>query len=154
MGCEMSMGRHPFREPLMVANSERKMALSRYCTLRNIANPKVAPRLYNMVPSLRAFVEQLLCKLPDLRLGAHGGVEAVMKHSFFGGVDWKIVSAKKSPSPLWTAQVWHGNTDVSAFDEMFTKEPPVDSVADESANPPASNAMFKYTFSNFAFDIT
>ena len=37
---------------------------------------------------------------------------------------------------------------------MFTKEDPVDSVADESANPDTSNAMFKYTFSNFAFDMT
>lgn len=152
--CEMSMGRHPFREPHIVANSERKVALSRYCTLRNIANPNVPPRLYTMAPSLRAFVQQLLCKVPKLRLGARGGVEAVMKNSFFSGVDWKTVYAKEETSPLWTAQVWHGNADVSAFDEMFTKEAPVDSVTDDVANSTASSGVFKYTFSNFAFDIT
>ena len=100
----------------------------------NIANPKVPPRLYNMVPSLRAFVQQLLCKVPEMRLGgewclrglcrlaggngadfnnpdisfemkifaracdgcspttALGGVEAVMKDSFFSDVDWKVLS--------------------------------------------------------------
>lgn len=152
--CEMSMGRHPFREPHIVANSERKVALSRYCTLRNIANPNVPPRLYTMAPLLRAFVQQLLCKVPKLRLGARGGVEAVMKDSFFSGVDWKAVYAKQATSVLWTAQVWHGNADVSAFDEMFTKEAPVDSVTDDVANSTASSGVFKYTFSNFAFDIT
>ena len=42
----------------------------------------------------------------------------------------------------------------SSFDEIFTDEAPVDSVVDESANATASNVMFKYTFSNFAFDRT
>ena len=160
----------------MIANSERKIALSQYCTLRferrrvhckhpmhwdylqsicsNIANPKVPPQLYNMAHSLRSFVQQLLCKVPDVRLGgewwvalasrrgkdwgwqdrmeytqrsirafassgfwlsldylrystwweivawlsrvmwvliaARGGVEEVMKDSFFSGVDWKV----------------------------------------------------------------
>ena len=37
---------------------------------------------------------------------------------------------------------------------MFTKEAPVDSVTDDVANSTASSGVFKYTFSNFAFDIT
>ena len=32
--CEMSTGRHPFRQPHMIVNSERTLALSQYCTLR------------------------------------------------------------------------------------------------------------------------
>ena len=42
----------------------------------------------------------------------------------------------------------------SAFDEMFTKEAPVDSVTEDVANSTASSGVFKYTFSKFAFDIT
>ena len=49
----MSMGRHPFREPHIVANSERKVALSRYCTLRYVQDeaPTNHPPSFSLLSS-------------------------------------------------------------------------------------------------------
>jgi len=69
-----------------------------------------------------------------------------MKDSFFSGVDWKVVLNKNTPSPLWKPQLWRGSTDISAFDETFTKEAPVDSVDDEFSDPATSTVFRNFSF--------
>lgn len=44
-------------------------------------------------------VQKLTVMKEDCRLGAKGGVEAIMKHKFFDGVDWEAIKNKKAPSP-------------------------------------------------------
>lgn len=47
----------------------------------------------------RSFISALLQRNPEQRLG-HGGIQEVMHHRFFDGVDWEAVESHRTPLPL------------------------------------------------------
>jgi serine/threonine protein kinase len=77
--------------------------------LRNMerGRPSYPARMSSAARSLIARVSprQLLCKEPDMRLGA-GGAEEIKSHQFFAGVDWEVVQGKglKPPAPAHFTQ--------------------------------------------------
>ena len=67
----------------------------------------------------------LLTKLlrfdPDQRIGCRDpGVIEIKQHPFFAGIDWDLLSRKAMVAP-WRPQLKNRSTDVSNFDEEFTK---------------------------------
>jgi serine/threonine protein kinase len=65
--------------------------------LRGMEKGLVFPESFN--PITRGFVEGLLHRNPDERLGANG-VEEVKNHPWLRGIDWNAVREKTLPSPL------------------------------------------------------
>ncbi|KAJ7199611.1 kinase-like domain-containing protein [Mycena pura] len=80
-------------------------------------------------PEARSILTQLLNRDPTQRLGVNGAAE-IKKHPFFVSMEFKLLLQKKIQPPFkpnLTSPV-----DVSNFDTVFTVEPPVDSVVENS----------------------
>lgn len=111
---EMLTGRHPFQ------------GHTHYETLRAMvsAEPKVDPR---MPPSARSLVRRLLIKDPRRRMGARG-LDELRPHPFFQSLDWEKVERREVTAPYIPAV--SGETGTENFEDVFTREKPVDSVAE------------------------
>lgn len=116
--CEMVTGKHPFR------------GASHFATLRNIVSAS-APRLQGLSAPARSLCAQLLVKDPERRLGARGGAAEVKEHPFFFGIDWNALLRRRVEAPYRPAL--RAATDTTHFDNLFTREAPLDSVAEGDA---------------------
>lgn len=112
---EMISTRHPFNGP------------SHYDTLRNMVTkqPVVDSRLS---PAAVAVVRGLLEKAPKSRLCCKTGINELKSLPFFASIDWDALYQRKVKAPyvpeLTTKE------DTSLFETTFTKEAPVDSIAE------------------------
>ncbi|KAJ1971888.1 Serine/threonine kinase [Dimargaris xerosporica] len=100
----------------------------------------------NMSRDAISICQRLLDRDPARRLG--GGptdAEEVKQHAFFRKIDWPAIAAKKI-SPPYVPQ-FKSRTDVSNFDQEFTREPavltPIDNYLDETEQKEFLN--FSYT---------
>ncbi|KAJ1983686.1 Serine/threonine kinase [Dimargaris verticillata] len=100
----------------------------------------------NMSRDAISICQRLLNRDPARRLG--GGptdAEEVKQHAFFRKIDWVAIAAKKI-SPPYVPQ-FKSRTDVSNFDQEFTREPavltPIDNYLDENEQKEFLN--FTYT---------
>jgi hypothetical protein len=112
---EMISTRHPFNGP------------SHYDTLRNMVTkqPVIDSRL--SAPAV-AVVRGLLVKAPKARLCCHTGVEELKALPFFASLDWDALLARRIRAPY--VPELSNKEDVSSFENTFTKEAAVDSVAE------------------------
>ncbi|XP_030854268.1 ribosomal protein S6 kinase alpha-5 [Strongylocentrotus purpuratus] len=76
---------------------------------------------------VKDFINKLLVKDPTKRLGCNG-VKDIKSHSFFKGLNWDDVAAKRV-SPPFRPHI-NGELDTSNFAEEFTSLVPADSPAD------------------------
>ncbi|KAJ3217237.1 Serine/threonine kinase [Dinochytrium kinnereticum] len=78
----------------------------------------------NMAKDAVSLLQKLLTKDPLKRLGSgKTDSEEIKRHPYFKGVIWEDVLIKKNPPPFYPSIT--SPTDVSNFDEEFTKEMPV-----------------------------
>ncbi|RKP35836.1 putative Serine/threonine-protein kinase gad8 [Dimargaris cristalligena] len=77
----------------------------------------------------RHLLRGLLTRDPNQRLG-HSGAHEIKSQPFFGEIDWSMLLAKKYDPPFKPSVV--SSVDTSNFDEEFTSEIPIDSLADET----------------------
>lgn len=83
----------------------------------------------------RSVIVQLLVRDPNERLGSGPtDVEEIQRTAFFGKLDWDQLY-RKEISPLYKPRV-RSETDVSNFEDTFTREPVVDS---PDNNPPSKS---------------
>ncbi|QUC17709.1 uncharacterized protein UV8b_01950 [Ustilaginoidea virens] len=85
---------------------------------KNIAFGKVRFPRDTLSQEGRNFVKGLLNRNPKHRLGATDDAEELMKHAFFGDIDWDLL-AKKLITPPFKPKL-KSETDVSYFDPEFT----------------------------------
>ncbi|KAF7298980.1 Non-specific serine/threonine protein kinase [Mycena indigotica] len=90
-------------------------------------------------PEARSILTQLLDRDPTQRLGVNGASE-IKKHPFFASMDFKLLSQKKLQPPFKPNVT--SPVDVSNFDTVFTVEPPVDSVVENSNLSETVQAQF------------
>lgn len=75
-------------------------------------------------PESVSIIQKLLQKNPERRLGAgEEDAQEVKRHRFFQGIDWEALLAKKVKPPF--LPTIRGASDVSNFDEEFTRLKPV-----------------------------
>ncbi|KTW26197.1 hypothetical protein T552_03089 [Pneumocystis carinii B80] len=77
----------------------------------------------------RSLLAGLLTRNPEKRLGNLGAAE-IKSHPFFSSIDWKKLYTKKIQPPFKPNV--ENVCDTSNFDQEFTNETPIDSVADDS----------------------
>lgn len=112
---EMISARHPFHGP------------SHYDTLRNMVTkqPVIDARVSSHAATV---IRGLLIKNPRARLCCRTGLEELKTLPFFSSVDWTATYNKQIQVPYvpQLADV----TDTSLFETTFTREAPIDSVAE------------------------
>mmetsp|Transcript_24624 Transcript_24624/g.45883 ORF Transcript_24624/g.45883 Transcript_24624/m.45883 type:complete len:1104 (+) Transcript_24624:65-3376(+) len=118
---EMLSARHPFHGP------------SHYDTLRNMVTkqPVIDARVSKEASIV---IRGLLIKNPRARLCCRNGLNELKTLPFFSGVDWTALYNKTTPVPH--VPMLGDITDTSSFENTFTREAAVDSVADD---PKAKN---------------
>ncbi|KAJ6585056.1 serine/threonine protein kinase [Mycena capillaripes] len=77
----------------------------------------------------QSILQELLKRDPTQRLGVNGAAE-IKKHAFFANMDFKKLLQKKIQPPFKPNVT--SPVDVSNFDTVFTVEPPIDSVVENS----------------------
>ncbi|KAJ7134693.1 kinase-like domain-containing protein [Mycena epipterygia] len=87
----------------------------------------------------RSILTQLLIRDPTQRLGVNGATE-IKKHEFFASTDFKKLLQKKIQPPFKPNVT--SPVDVSNFDTVFTVEPPIDSVVENSNLSQTVQAQF------------
>lgn len=92
----------------------------------------------------RDFIERLLQKNPQERLGFQNDAEDLKRHKFFKRIDWLKLKSKKIPTPMKPAL--SGEDDVSQFSVDFTNELPVDREVEPPAAKNAANYFRGYSF--------
>mmetsp|Transcript_1930 Transcript_1930/g.2658 ORF Transcript_1930/g.2658 Transcript_1930/m.2658 type:complete len:595 (+) Transcript_1930:77-1861(+) len=94
------------------------------------------------------FIQALLNRNPNDRLGAGGGVE-VRSHTFFNVIDWNALYCRKITPPFnpCKSQSSNGELDFSNFEKEFTSMPVVS--IDETAN---HHRIDSDTFLNFTYE--
>ncbi|KAJ7644191.1 kinase-like domain-containing protein [Roridomyces roridus] len=90
-------------------------------------------------PDARSILTELLIRDPTRRLGVNGAAE-IKKHPFFANMDFKLLAQKKIQPPFKPNVT--SPVDVSNFDTVFTVEPPVDSVVENSNLSSTVQAQF------------
>ncbi|KAJ7016640.1 kinase-like domain-containing protein [Mycena alexandri] len=90
-------------------------------------------------PDARSILTELLIRDPTQRLGVNGAAE-IKKHAFFASMDWKQLAQKKIQPPFKPNVT--SPVDVSNFDTVFTVEPPIDSVVENSNLSQTVQAQF------------
>jgi hypothetical protein len=68
----------------------------------------------------KEFISQCLTKKADQRLGYNGGVEEILKHEWFEGVDIEAIKNKTMPA-MYKPQLSDDPLDVQNFDPQFTE---------------------------------
>ena len=113
---EMLSARHPFHGP------------SHYDTLRNMVTkqPVIDARVSKEASIV---IRGLLIKNPRARLCCRNGLSELKTLPFFSGVDWSALYNKTTPVPH--VPMLGDIMDTSSFENTFTREAPVDSVADD-----------------------
>jgi serine/threonine protein kinase len=113
---EMLSARHPFHGP------------SHYDTLRNMVTkqPVIDARVSKEASIV---IRGLLIKNPRARLCCRNGLSELKTLPFFSGVDWTALYNKTTPVPH--VPMLGDITDTSSFENTFTREAAVDSVADD-----------------------
>jgi serine/threonine protein kinase len=113
---EMLSARHPFHGP------------SHYDTLRNMVTkqPVIDARVSKEASIV---IRGLLIKNPRARLCCRNGLSELKTLPFFSGVDWSGLYNKTTPVPH--VPMLGDITDTSSFENTFTREAPVDSVAED-----------------------
>jgi serine/threonine protein kinase len=117
---EMLTGRHPFQQA------------AHYDTLRAMvtSEPMIDPRVS---PTARALIRRLLIKDPRRRLGAQRGAWIELRpHPFFNGLEWDKVVKREVAAPY--VPVVSGETGTENFEDVFTREKPIDSVVETPSN--------------------
>jgi len=80
------------------------------------------PKTSDITDECRDFLERLLDKRKDLRLGAKGGLEEVKAHPWLKGTDWEAIMRKQVKPPFippTTGKSWVAN-----FDPAYTSKNP------------------------------
>ncbi|KAJ7288262.1 kinase-like domain-containing protein [Mycena rebaudengoi] len=90
-------------------------------------------------PEARSILEKLLTRDPTRRLGVNGATE-IKNHEFFASTDFKKLLQKKIQPPFKPNV--DSPVDVSNFDTIFTVEPPIDSVVENSNLSQTVQAQF------------
>jgi len=90
-------------------------------------------------PEAQSILTELLQRDPTKRLGVNGASE-IKRHPFFANMDWKKLLQKKIQPPFKPNVA--SPVDVSNFDTVFTVEPPVDSVVENSNLSETVQAQF------------
>ncbi|KAF7346413.1 Non-specific serine/threonine protein kinase [Mycena sanguinolenta] len=90
-------------------------------------------------PDARSILTALLERDPTRRLGVNGAAE-IKKHPFFANMDFKKLAQKKIQPPFKPNVA--SPVDVSNFDTVFTVEPPIDSVVENSNLSQTVQAQF------------
>ncbi|KAJ7147028.1 kinase-like domain-containing protein [Mycena crocata] len=90
-------------------------------------------------PEARSILTELLIRDPTQRLGVNGAAE-IKKHAFFASTDFKKLLQKKIQPPFKPNVA--SPVDVSNFDTVFTVEPPIDSVVENSNLSQTVQAQF------------
>ena len=113
---EMLSARHPFHGP------------SHYDTLRNMVTkqPVIDARVSKEASIV---IRGLLIKNPRARLCCRNGLSELKTLPFFSGVDWSALYNKTTPVPH--VPMLGDITDTSSFENTFTREAAVDSIADD-----------------------
>jgi len=78
----------------------------------------------------KSLIVGLLNRDPTKRLGSHNDVEDIKSHPFFKPISWEAMM-RKEIEPSYKPKV-KSSADTSNFDDTFTNEPVVDSVAPDS----------------------
>lgn len=116
---EMITGKHPFH------------GATHYDTLRNMVTkpPNLDPRLS---PGAAGLIRALLVKNPRTRLGGREGITELQNVAYLSvpsvSVTWDQLMRKEIEMPYKPKLV--DDADISSFETTFTKEKPVDSLAD------------------------
>lgn len=116
---EMITGKHPFH------------GATHYDTLRNMVTkpPNLDPRLS---PGAAGLIRALLVKNPRTRLGGREGISELQNVAYLSvpsvSVTWDQLMRKEIEMPYKPKLV--DDADISSFETTFTKEKPVDSLAD------------------------
>ncbi|KAG0220132.1 AGC protein kinase Gad8 [Mortierella sp. GBA43] len=93
-------------------------------------------------PVARSLLTALLTRDPANRLGnGSNGSTAIKQHAFFEPISFQLLMAKKIQPPFKPSV--SSATDTSNFDEEFTSEEPLDSVADDSPLSETVQLQFK-----------
>eukprot|EP00898_Chlorokybus_atmophyticus_P002927 jgi/Chlat1/3635/Chrsp238S03626 len=132
--CEMLTGKPPFyhknRQKLQDQIAKQKLKLPSY----------LSPAAHNILKSL-------LNKDPAKRLGSGPtGAAEIMSHPFFKPINWKLLGARKIPSPF--KPDIDGDRCTANFDETWTKMPVADSPSEAPAGftDPLADPFFGYTY--------
>jgi serum/glucocorticoid-regulated kinase 2 len=80
-----------------------------------------------MSEEVKDLITKLLEKDPKERLGTNGEVEEIMKHSWFSDLNFDDLLNKKLEAPF-IPELSDDQSDVSNFDDQFTKDEPMNSV--------------------------
>jgi len=101
-------------------------------------------------PLARSFLEGLLARIPDQRLG--GGptdAAAVRGHAFFGAIDWEALERREIPPPFNPGV--DNPMDLHNFDPEFTSEAVPASVVPNKALSKVSVVRVSDAFDGFSF---
>ena len=63
------------------------------------------PELINISEETKVLIQKLLIKDQEKKLGTEGGFEAIKKHSFFKGFDFKELEEKKIEAPFQLSSI-------------------------------------------------
>ncbi|GAM22973.1 hypothetical protein SAMD00019534_061480 [Acytostelium subglobosum LB1] len=97
-------------------------------------------------PEAKSFLESLLTRDVDRRLGSNGGGE-VMNHPWFKSINWEMLDRKEIEVHFKPKVKSEG--DISQIDPLFTQERPLDSMVETSA---LTDAMSKdNSFEGFTY---
>jgi serum/glucocorticoid-regulated kinase 2 len=103
---------------------------------RQILGDQPVPLPGSLPPTSRDFLEKLLDRHPERRLGAHGGAAQIKAHPFFDGVDWHKVYQRRyhpmfNPGPFrlevelglegWKDN-WHGFTQYGVTEQPAPRQ--------------------------------
>lgn len=144
IAAELLIGQHPFQRD------------SHLNTLRATVAPAVEPYLPGLPPAAADLLRGLLRKDATQRLGAQSS-QQVLSHPYFADIDWDLLrdggvtppwvpgvrmTELESAAAAATADMEARGRLVRHFDDEFTQEQPVDSVASDVAGAVSEDAFW------------
>lgn len=136
LGCimfEMLSGRPPFK-----INTKDLMNVDVYRMPISFGN--------NFTENEKDFLSGLLNILPSQRLGS-GGIEEIMKHKYFEGMDWKGIKEQSLFTPFKPDV--ENEEDLRYFDKIFTQDDSMDLDDHDKPIPVVTNKKDRYL--NFSY---
>jgi serine/threonine protein kinase len=116
---EMMAGRSPF-EPVNENPSENPdLHTEDHLFQVILEKPIRIPR--NLSVRAGSILKGFLQKLPDERLGTHGGLKEIQQHLFFKPIDWTALELKQIQPPYKPSV--QSEKDLTNIDKLFTNEP-------------------------------
>lgn len=92
------------------------------------------PLTFQIGKDARDFIEKLLKKKPQQRLGYKHDAEDIKKHRFFKSIDWNKLQLRKCPAPINLN--FESPEDCSQFAKEFTDQDPVEKPAERLPKGP------------------